>query len=548
MIIPDLIRQAVQARGSRGRRYRIRRVSRPTYPTALAVVYAGRLERPVSDLVQLVEKHVIANAGGIAAAAAVTRQHDEYGQTLDDIIKYIGQEFANKWPPEQIERLARDQAIRLSETNRQQLTRILSNALGVPIFFRDGWTAPEINAWTKTNAGLITSLKDQHINDVRSLVTGSIRSGRTVQDVTREIQEKYARELADKPRNRAELIARDQVGKFYGNSNQLRQRELGVERYVWRGVLDQRERDSHRAKEGKIFRWDQPPSDTGHPGEDYQCRCTAEPYLADVVPTDIPSREDLMRDIAKQQEAARSRERIIVRPAPEPSPSPARQTREESPEEISARIFGAPEIEGGGKAKRETVTKAIQDIAQQLGENSPKTLLPPIVLKRTTRYNGAVLRSQFKGEIIRLEINTAGDTHQAFSLAHEIGHIVDARDAIRSGFPTSWMSGLTDEKTNRLLLKVMNAISESPELKWIKEKKGVDGQALPISTNFQHYLLSNQESFARAFAQYMAIETKSQAMREGLDEIRSRRIFYQWSDKNFQPIREAMNEYLGKRK
>jgi len=307
MKISDLIRQAVQARGPRGSRYRIRRVRRPTYPTAQAIAYIQSLEHPIRDLVRLVESNVIAKAGMLAESAAAARRHDEYGQTLDDIIRLVGQEFSNQWPKEELARLARAEALRLSEVNRRQLTRILSNALGVPVFFQDGWVSPEIAAWIHTNVGLITSVKDQHLSDVRALVTGAIRSGRMVQDVKRDIQNGYAADLAGKPRNRAELIARDQVGKFYGNANQLRQRELGVERYVWRGVLDQRERDSHREKEGEIFSWADPPADTGHPGEDYQCRCTAEPYLADVVPSDIPSRGDIIRDITSQQEALRDR-------------------------------------------------------------------------------------------------------------------------------------------------------------------------------------------------------------------------------------------------
>lgn len=36
-------------------------------------------------------------------------------------------------------------------------------------------------------------------------------------------------------------------------------------------------RDSHQENNGKIFAWDNPPP-TGHPGEDYGCRCKAEPY------------------------------------------------------------------------------------------------------------------------------------------------------------------------------------------------------------------------------------------------------------------------------
>jgi hypothetical protein len=35
---------------------------------------------------------------------------------------------------------------------------------------------------------------------------------------------------------------------------------------------------SHRANDGRIFAWSAPPP-TGHSGQDYNCRCTAEPYV-----------------------------------------------------------------------------------------------------------------------------------------------------------------------------------------------------------------------------------------------------------------------------
>lgn len=47
--------------------------------------------------------------------------------------------------------------------------------------------------------------------------------------------------------------------------------------YIWRTRGDEKVRAAHYANDGKIFAWDNPP-DTGHPGEDYGCRCWAEPY------------------------------------------------------------------------------------------------------------------------------------------------------------------------------------------------------------------------------------------------------------------------------
>lgn len=47
--------------------------------------------------------------------------------------------------------------------------------------------------------------------------------------------------------------------------------------YIWRTEKDDRVRGKHAEREGKIFNWHIPP-ERGHPGEEYNCRCWAEPY------------------------------------------------------------------------------------------------------------------------------------------------------------------------------------------------------------------------------------------------------------------------------
>ncbi|MCI5048814.1 MAG: minor capsid protein [Rickettsiales bacterium] len=60
-----------------------------------------------------------------------------------------------------------------------------------------------------------------------------------------------------------------------------KQQERTTSHYIWRTRGDGKVRGSHAANDGKIFSWDNPP-ETGHPGEDYGCRCIAEPYVAEV--------------------------------------------------------------------------------------------------------------------------------------------------------------------------------------------------------------------------------------------------------------------------
>lgn len=51
------------------------------------------------------------------------------------------------------------------------------------------------------------------------------------------------------------------------------------EKYVWRTVADVKVRTAHRANDGHLFNWTDPPQ-TGHPGKDFGCRCKAIPYVA----------------------------------------------------------------------------------------------------------------------------------------------------------------------------------------------------------------------------------------------------------------------------
>lgn len=86
--------------------------------------------------------------------------------------------------------------------------------------------------------------------------------------------------------SRALLIARTQVSKSSTALTRARSEFLGLNWYLWRGSLDQRERLSHRRMEGVLIRFDDPPSpemligirSQGHynAGDIYNCRCYPE--------------------------------------------------------------------------------------------------------------------------------------------------------------------------------------------------------------------------------------------------------------------------------
>lgn len=103
-------------------------------------------------------------------------------------------------------------------------------------------------------------------------------NGQSQAEIARAIADAGATDL-----NRARFWARDQAGSFYGKVAKVQQKGAGFNGYIWRGLRDNKLRDSHSEMLDKYFDWDSPPlvGDRHlHPGEDYNCRCHAEPAMS----------------------------------------------------------------------------------------------------------------------------------------------------------------------------------------------------------------------------------------------------------------------------
>jgi SPP1 gp7 family putative phage head morphogenesis protein len=132
--------------------------------------------------------------------------------------------------------------------------------------------AAEMQAqWVERNTELI-QMEERARAEVREIIEGPLREGIRVEEVRARIQERMG-----VVQSRAELIARDQTLKLYGQIQEARQTDAGIEEYTWSTSLDERVRSRHTELEGTTQRWDTPPvvdRKTGrraHPGEDFQC-------------------------------------------------------------------------------------------------------------------------------------------------------------------------------------------------------------------------------------------------------------------------------------
>lgn len=84
---------------------------------------------------------------------------------------------------------------------------------------------------------------------------------------------------------KAEFLADHETGMLVSKYRQFRYEGLGVQEYIWSTSNDERVRPDHKALNGRRFAFTSPPivdratGRRGNPGEDYRCRCVAQPIL-----------------------------------------------------------------------------------------------------------------------------------------------------------------------------------------------------------------------------------------------------------------------------
>lgn len=134
------------------------------------------------------------------------------------------------------------------------------------------------------NVTLISSIPERLHAQVERVIVEGIESGSRVETIAKRIEERF-----HVSESRARLIARTEVNKLNGRLTQMRNEELGIDRYRWITSRDSRVRHDHRVLDGTIQRWDSPPiidqrtGIRGGPGQIWNCRCVSAPIIDDIL-------------------------------------------------------------------------------------------------------------------------------------------------------------------------------------------------------------------------------------------------------------------------
>ena len=200
--------------------------------------------------------------------------NDAYAATLEQAFERLRKAYENINVRAQF--VANSFVNNSNQINKRRFYSAIEEAVGVDLgaIVQSENLEDILTATTRENVSLIKSIPQEYFKKIESIVFTGTTQGRSASSMLEEI-----RNTGNVTKKRAKLIARDQSSKLNSALNQQRQQNLGVEEYIWRTAGDERVRDSHRSKNGKIYRWDSPPQDTGHPGQDIQCRCVAQPII-----------------------------------------------------------------------------------------------------------------------------------------------------------------------------------------------------------------------------------------------------------------------------
>ena len=199
-------------------------------------------------------------------------RNDDYLSRLNSLIIFIGKAIQSKVNLSIFEMGVVGGEI--AKFNKKQFEKTTNSIFGIDIFVDEPWLSDQLKLFSSQNSQLIKSLPEQELERVAGDIERGLQQGSRFTDIAKEIQKSYGI-----THRRAKLIARDQTTKLNASLTKLRQQEVGIEEYIWQTSDDERVRPTHKANDGKIFRWDSPPKTTGHPGHDVNCRCVARPVF-----------------------------------------------------------------------------------------------------------------------------------------------------------------------------------------------------------------------------------------------------------------------------
>ncbi len=217
---------------------------------------------------------------GAGLASTLARVSTEIGRTQATYMRSLLKRPAPGYDAGNMRREWLRENFELWDKLGAELAGRLADALAQPrLDAKPAGITRAVNKARKANVALVGGL------DVRqTLKLGEALKAGQEQGVRHETLIETVQQITGYGGSRARLIARDQTMKYNASVQQAQARAAGITQYRWRVVRDEATRSFHKRLDGTLHTWNDPPvtnaqGDRNHPGQDFQCRCSAEPVI-----------------------------------------------------------------------------------------------------------------------------------------------------------------------------------------------------------------------------------------------------------------------------
>ena len=169
-----------------------------------------------------------------------------------------------------VEKIFQDESVSHTKRFIQKLKKALG--IDVSLLVRETDNHSLLRTYVQKNTSLITSLKNDIIKQIEQEVYNAKINNDSATKLSKALQKKFGL-----MKNRADLIARDQLSKLNADFNKARQVQAGQREYEWdyqHGIPRKNRRNHHVIRHKRTYKWGEPLGD--EPGHAIDCKCRAK--------------------------------------------------------------------------------------------------------------------------------------------------------------------------------------------------------------------------------------------------------------------------------
>ena len=304
------IQKRSRDRENKGKNPDIEPRSKGSFPLMIERAYQRRKVAEINEAARLIKELLIPQIPSMVEQVEyVDTRQDGYVEDYEAIIAGIKIKFAEIVTRRIIESDAEKMTNDVDNRNGSIFDMQVKQVTGVSPFRSEPWLKDTLKNSVSQNVSLISTMHEDYFKDVEFEVLNGLERGLSTKDIAKRIQKKTGAS-----RNRARLIAQDQVSKLNANLASRRSSDLGIKRFRWSTSHDERVRASHRALNNKIFTYKDGASVDGEdhvlPGQPIRCRCVAVPIISSIDETTQKARQSIStkRQISQDLKKENSRE------------------------------------------------------------------------------------------------------------------------------------------------------------------------------------------------------------------------------------------------